>query len=39
MTVRRGVVLELTDLSGGSNVGMLIYNAENTTERLNLPDI
>ena len=38
MTVRRGVVLELTDLSGGSNVGMLIYNAENTTERLNLPD-
>ena len=38
MTVRKGVALELTDLSGGSNVGMLIYNAENTTERLNLPD-
>ena len=38
MTIRRGVILELTDLSGGSNVAMMIYNAENTTERLNLPD-
>ena len=38
MTIRKGVVLELSDLSGGSNIGMLIYNAENTTERLNLPD-
>ena len=38
MTIRKGVILELTDLSGGSNVGMMIYNAENTTERLNLPD-
>ena len=38
MTIRKGVVLELTDLSGGSNVGMMIYNAENTAERLNLPD-
>ena len=38
MMVRRGVALTLTDHSGGSNVGMLIYNAENTSERLNLPD-
>ena len=38
MIVRRGVSLKLTDLSGGSNVGMMIYNAENTTERLNIPD-
>ena len=30
-------MLELT-IVGGSTVGMLIYNAENTTERLNLPD-
>mgnify|MGYP001322643689 FL=1 len=38
MTIRRGVCLKLTDLSGGSNLGMLLYNVENTTERLNIPD-
>ena len=38
MIVRRGVCLKLTDLSGGSNVGMLMYNLENPTERLNIPD-
>lgn len=38
MIIRRGVCLKLTDLSGGSNVGMLMYNLENTTERLNIPD-
>lgn len=38
MTIRRGVSLTLTDLLGSSNVGMLLYNAENVTERLNLPD-
>ena len=31
MVIRRGVCLKLTDLSGGSNVGMLMYNLENTT--------
>ena len=38
MIIRRGVCLKLTDLSGGSNVGMLMYNLENPTERLNIPD-
>ncbi len=38
MTIRRGVSLKLTDISGGSNVGMLIYSAENPLERLNIPD-
>jgi urea carboxylase-associated protein 2 len=38
MRVRRGVALELTDLHGGGNVGMIFYNPENLLERLNLPD-
>ncbi len=38
MRVRRGVALELTDLHGGGNVGMIMYNPENYLERLNLPD-
>ena len=38
MRVRRGVALELTDLNGGGNVGMIMYNPENYLERLNLPD-
>ena len=36
--VRRGVGLQLIDLSGAGNVGMLMYNPENLLERLNLPD-
>lgn len=38
MRVRRGVALELTDVHGGGNVGMIFYNPENLLERLNLPD-
>ena len=36
--LRRGVELALTDLQGGGNVGMLLYNPTNPLERLNLPD-
>ena len=38
MLIRRGVALELTDMSGLGNVGMLFYNPENYLERINLPD-
>lgn len=36
--MRRGTVLRLTDISGGSNVGVLFYNPENLLERYNAPD-
>ena len=36
--VRRGVALRLTDLEGGANVSMLLYNAEEKLERYNMPD-
>ena len=35
---RQGTTLELTDVEGGGNVGMLLYNPANPLERLNLPD-
>ena len=35
---RVGTTLELTDIEGGGNVGMLLYNPANPLERLNLPD-
>ena len=38
MVIRRGVQLELADIEGGGNVGMLLYNPTNPLERLNLPD-
>jgi urea carboxylase-associated protein 2 len=34
----RGKTLRLTDLAGGANVGLLLYHADVTTERYNLPD-
>jgi urea carboxylase-associated protein 2 len=34
----RGKTLRLTDLDGGANVGLLLYNADVTTERYNMPD-
>src|ERR1035437_10680263 len=34
----RGKTLRLTDIAGGANVGMLLYHAEQTTERYNMPD-
>lgn len=34
----RGKTLRLSDLEGGTNVGLLLYNAAVTTERYNMPD-
>ena len=34
----RGKTLRLTDVAGGANVGLLLYNAAVTTERYNMPD-
>lgn len=36
--IARGKTLRLTDLEGGANVGMLLYNADLTVERYNMPD-
>ena len=36
--VSRGKVLKLTDLEGGANVGMMLYNANERTERYSMPD-
>jgi urea carboxylase-associated protein 2 len=36
--ISRGKRLRLTDLNGGANVGMLLYNALERTERYNMPD-
>ena len=38
LRVRRGLALEMTDLAGGANLGMLFYNPENLLERYNAPD-
>src|SRR5579872_4383775 len=37
-TVRAGIALKLTDVAGGANVGMLLYNPYNLLERYNAPD-
>ena len=36
--VGRNKTLRLTDLEGGANVGMLLYHADVTSERYNMPD-
>lgn len=36
--IGKGKVLKLTDLEGGANVGMMLYNANERTERYNMPD-
>lgn len=36
--IRRGTVLRLTDLEGGTNVAMLMNNLEVKNERYNMPD-
>ena len=38
MVVKRGYSLHLTDLEGGSNVAMLLYNPHNLLERYNMAD-
>jgi len=36
--VRRHTTLRITDLVGGTNLGLMAYNAEQPLDRLNLPD-
>lgn len=36
--IGRGKTLRLTDVEGGVNVGMLLYNSEQLLERYNMPD-
>ena len=36
--ISRGKTLRLTDLDDGANVGILLYNADQTTERYNMAD-
>jgi uncharacterized protein len=36
--IGKGKVLKLTDPEGGANVGMMLYNANQRTERYNMPD-
>lgn len=36
--VRRGVALRLTDVEGGANCSMLMFNFEEKSERYNMPD-
>ena len=36
--MRRGTQLTLTDLEGGANLGMLLFNPENPLEKYNAPD-
>ncbi|BCM89747.1 hypothetical protein IAD21_01594 [Abditibacteriota bacterium] len=36
--LRRGTQLRFTDMKGGANVSLSLYNRETTLERLNIPD-
>ncbi|HYO84353.1 MAG TPA: urea amidolyase associated protein UAAP1 [Bryobacteraceae bacterium] len=36
--LRRGTALRIIDREGGANVGAILYNADNATERYNMPD-
>ena len=36
--LRRGMQMQLTDVQGGANVGMVFFNADNLFERLNVAD-
>lgn len=38
LRVRRGLAMRLTDLQGGANVGMVLYNMHDHLERFNAPD-
>ena len=38
LRVRRGMQLRFTDLDGGANLGLLMYNPEDLLERYNAPD-
>lgn len=36
--LKRGTALRLTDIAGGANCGVMLYNWENLAERYNMPD-
>ncbi|MBI4904991.1 MAG: urea carboxylase-associated family protein [Acidobacteria bacterium] len=36
--LKRGTALRLTDIEGGANAGVILYNADNYVERYNMPD-
>ena len=36
--LKRGQLLRITDLEGGANVSLMLFNANEKSERLNLPD-
>ncbi|WP_174237639.1 urea amidolyase associated protein UAAP1 [Stutzerimonas nosocomialis] len=38
LIVKRGQLLRITDKRGGANVSLLMFNAQEKSERLNLPD-
>lgn len=38
LRMRRGTTLQLTDVEGGANLAMLLYNPEDLLERYNAPD-
>jgi len=38
LIVKRGQTLRITDLRGGANVSLMLFNAAEKSERLNLPD-
>ena len=38
LRLRRGTEMQLTDVAGNANLGMLFYNPENLLERYNAPD-
>lgn len=38
MMVKRGHILRFTDIEGGGNLAMLLYNPANLLERYNMPD-
>ena len=36
--LKRGTALRIMDMEGGANVGAIFYNAENPSERYNMPE-
>ncbi|WP_455810577.1 urea amidolyase associated protein UAAP1 [Pseudomonas graminis] len=38
LVVKKGQILRLTDIEGGANVSLMLFNAHEKSERLNLPD-
>ena len=38
LLMRRGTILRFSDIEGGGNVGMLLYNPQDKLERYNAPD-